>query len=167
MSDANQRSDTGAAAALVRTADRHVDVDRLRRLVGFGLVGASGIVVDGGLVALWTAAGVHYLLANAAGYGTAVTWNFLLNYRYVWGRPEGPLLEMYRDYLAADAVLFAVRVGVVVGLVELVGVPDVDVLDVTVAGEVLASLVGIGVVAAATFWVAENHVFDEDGGRDE
>lgn len=164
MSDANQRSDAGTAAALVRTADRHVDVDRVRRLVGFGLVGASGIVVDGGLVALWTAAGVHYLLANAAGYGTAVTWNFLLNYRYVWGRPEGSLLGMYRDYLAADVVLFWVRIGVVVGLVELVGVPDVDVLDVTVAGEVLASLAGIGVVAAATFWVAENHVFDEDGG---
>jgi putative flippase GtrA len=130
------------------------DRDRARQIAQFCLVGGSGIIVDGGLSALAIHLGVFYLLANHIGYLVAVTWNFALNYRFTWGQPDGSVRRMFAEYVAADLLLFVVRIGVVGGLVELADVQPV-----------VATLVGILVVAAATFVVADRVVFD--GGDDD
>lgn len=128
-----------------------IEPDRARRAIVFAMIGTSGIVVDGGLTALALSVGVWYLVANVAGYVVAVTWNFILNYRVTWGKPDGSVWSMYVQYLSADLGLFAVRIAIVGGLVELLG-----------WSELAASLVGIVTVAAATFWVAETVVFGQE-----
>lgn len=129
---------------------RYADAETIRRVGLFSAVGASGILVDGSLTALALEIGLWYLIANGIGYLIAVTNNFALNYWITWGRPSGSIRRMYAQYLSADIGLFAVRVAIVGVLVELGGWPPL-----------VASLVGIVVVAAATFFVADRVVFDE------
>lgn len=54
------------------------------RLLRFGLVGASGVVVNMGILWALTVAGMHYLPAGVAAVGAATTWNFMLNNRFTW-----------------------------------------------------------------------------------
>lgn len=128
---------------------RYADAESIKRVILFSLVGASGIVVDGSLTALALAVDVWYLAANGIGYVVAVSSNFALNYWITWGRPSGSVWRMFTQYLSADIGLFAVRVGIVSALVELADWPPLA-----------ASLVGIIVVAAATFFIADEVVFD-------
>lgn len=131
--------------------DAFLTVGRFVQVVQFSLIGASGIVVDLGLTAGTLSVGFHYLVANGCGYVVAVSSNFLLNYRITWDMPERSLKRMYVEYLSADVVLFAVRVGIVAFFVEQLGVRPI-----------ISSVVGILVVAAATFFVADTVVFDDD-----
>lgn len=67
----------------------------LRRLVLFGMVGASGMVVDLGMLHLLHAA-LGFPMARAAAIGTAMVWNFGGN-RLVTFRdsPEASLLRQF------------------------------------------------------------------------
>ena len=132
--------------------DRIVSPDRLVQIVEFCLVGASGILVDFGLTAGALVLGAHYLLANGAGYAVAVTWNFLLNYHITWDAPDRSVGRMCAEYVAADLGLFAVRVGIVIGLVEWLG-----------AAPLVGTGAGILAVAALTFVVVDRVVFEEGG----
>lgn len=136
------------------------------RFACFAVVGITGIFVDIGITASTITAGVDYLFANAIGYSVAVTWNFALNYRYTWNRPNRSVKRMYAEYLSADIGLFAGRIAVVWLLVEVAAIPDISVAGQTAAGEIVASLAGILAVALATFVVADRVVFEDGDGDD-
>ena len=55
-----------------------MNIDFLRRLVLYSLVGASGIVVNEGLFALLQR-GVDYYIASIVAIEASILWNFLLN----------------------------------------------------------------------------------------
>ncbi|MFY4814520.1 GtrA family protein [Haloarcula sp. AONF1] len=129
---------------------RYASAEKIKKAILFGGVGATGIAVDAGIMALALEIGVWYMAANGLGYIVAVTSNFSLNYWITWDRPSGSVWRMFGQYLSADIGLFAVRVVIVGALVELAAWPALA-----------ASLVGILVVAAATFVVADQVVFDE------
>jgi glycosyltransferase involved in cell wall biosynthesis len=92
----------------------HNDVDRLqrpgalRKLVRFGLVGVTGIVVNS--VALWTLHlrlfHIHYLLAAAMATQVSTLWNFLLTQRIVFrSAPGGAWSRMWRFFLMNNLAL--------------------------------------------------------------
>ena len=58
----------------------------------FSLVGAIGIVVQLGALALLTAAGMHYLVATALAVETAVLHNFAWHQNFTWSDREGAIL---------------------------------------------------------------------------
>lgn len=59
--------------------------DLFRKFVKFGVVGASGAVVDFGLTALCKGIiGMPELMANAIGFTVAATSNFFLNRYWTW-----------------------------------------------------------------------------------
>ena len=122
---------------------RHVEPRRLVRFMEYLAVGASGAVFD---VAITVAmlGSVHYLLANAAGFAVANTWNFGLNRRVTFDSPGGSVLRQYPAYLAWHAATFAIRAIVLSLLVEGAGAPVL-----------VASVVGIGAAAIANFTGSE------------
>lgn len=66
-------------------------IDRVRTIMGFALVGASGIIVNQAL--LWGQVrflGVNYLVAAVVATQGSTTWNFSLNELWVFrGAPHG------------------------------------------------------------------------------
>jgi dolichol-phosphate mannosyltransferase len=95
------------------------------RLVLFGLVGASGIIVNS--AALWflhlSAFRLHYLLAAAMATQVSTLWNFLLTDRLVFptARTEGPWGRVWR-FFAMNNVALLLRLPLLAAIVHL-GVP--------------------------------------------
>lgn len=118
---------------------RLVEPPRLVRFLEYLAVGASGAVFDVAITAA-TLGTVHYLLANAAGFFVANTWNFVLNHRITFDSPDGSIVRQYPAYLAWHAATFAIRAAVLTVLVEGAGAPVL-----------VASVVGIGAAAIANF----------------
>lgn len=87
---------------------------RVRRLVKFGVVGASGVVVNLAVfevayrfVLSATAVGTRVTLANAAGLVISIFTNFVLNDKWTWGdRAKGELRHwlgrMFKYYVSAS-----------------------------------------------------------------
>lgn len=96
----------------------NVSVAKVRRMAGYGAIGATGILVDLLLVESLIRAGAHHLLAITVAYQAAMTYNFLLQRRYVYGA-TGNILRQYLRYLFVDVSAFAVRAGVVIATVDL------------------------------------------------
>lgn len=95
-----------------------ISVAKLRRMAGYGAIGATGIVVDLVLVETLIRSGLHHLLAITIAYQAAMTYNFVLQRRLVY-RASGNIIRQYLRYLFVDVSAFAVRVGVVVATVDL------------------------------------------------
>ena len=77
---------------------------RLRRLIAFGLVGASGMVVN--TAALWMFAGhlfnSHYLLAAVLATEVSTTWNFIFTELSRLLRPEARFAAQPRHQVLPD-----------------------------------------------------------------
>jgi len=96
-----------------------VNVSKLRRMVGYGAVGATGIVVDLSIVEGLSLLGIHHLLAVLVAYQTAMTWNFAWQRRLVYQATGGDVIRQYIRYFFVDVSAFIVRVGAVVAFVDL------------------------------------------------
>jgi dolichol-phosphate mannosyltransferase len=125
----------------------------LGRMLRFGIVGASGIVVNQGLLMLLHGAfELPLLLSSLIAIEMSILSNFTLNSRWTWkvdlGRSPRNWVRKAVQYHAATVVTaFAGNVFVLMGLVHLFGV------DYR-----LANLVGIAVgsglnYVAGEFWV--------------
>lgn len=100
-----------------------VDKARLARMVGWVLVGASGLVVN--TLALWMFAGtvgIHYLFAAALSTQISSTWNFLFVDTLVFRGPKKSTRwrRLIGFLLAGNLVLLA-RIPVLALLVDLAG----------------------------------------------
>jgi dolichol-phosphate mannosyltransferase len=138
--------------------------DRLRRLLGYGAVGASGIVVDLAIVQLLIELGAHHLVAVLVAYQTAMTWNFAFQRRFVY-RATGNAVRQYIRYVIVDLSAFAVRVGAVVATVDLASPWDaLPYVPKTIAPAVPASLVGIALAFLVGFAGTETVVFGTQTG---
>lgn len=139
---------------------------RLRKMLGYGIVGVTGVPVDTGVLWLLSQLELHYLVVTTGGYLAAMTWNFTLHRRYVF-EEHGPLLADYGRYVLVDVSSFLVRVVFVIILMDVltgwqpastaVGVPPV----------IPASLVGVGVAFLVGFAGTNRYVFQADDGRDQ
>jgi len=153
------------ADAVAMRASHHlgVDVARCKRLVGYALVGGMGIGVDLAVVQGTRMLGVHWLLAVALAYQTAMTWNFALQRRYVW-HSSGSLLREYVRYFVVDVGAFGVRAAVVWATLDLTHPWDaMPYVPAPVDPAVPASLLGIACAVLVGFAGAETLVFGEVG----
>jgi len=111
------------------------------RFAKFCLVGASGVLLNTGMLWLLTRAGLHYLWAGVAATLCATTSNFLLNDRLTWRERSSPtprvLLARYLQYWIVTGIASGVQLSLLFGLTT-IGVPYL-----------LSNLVGI---AAGTLW---------------
>jgi FkbM family methyltransferase len=130
--------------------ERLVDLVGVRRLrfVEYSIVGATGMVVDVGVTTALLAS-THYLAANLAGFLIAVSWNFIGNWVWVFDRPDGSIGWQYGSYVALHTVTFGLRALVLVGLIELLGLPLA-----------VATVAGVAVAAVANFLGTEKILGD-------
>ena len=138
-----------------------VDVATLKRFVGYGLVGATGIGVDLAVVQGTRLLGAHWLLAVALAYQTAMTWNFALQRRFVW-HSTGSVVREYIRYFAVDVGAFGVRAAVVWATIDLSNPWDaMPYVPAPIDPAVPASLLGIACAVVVGFAGAETLVFGE------
>lgn len=131
---------------------------RLKRLAGYGAIGATGIPVDLAVVWATALAGLPALAASIVGYQVAVTWNYAWQRRLVFGSTRSVLRE-FGEYVLADLAGGLMRVGVVTGLL-VTGSLTPAVSRTRVPAAVLASAVGIAAAFLVTFALADHYVFN-------
>ena len=82
------------------------------RLISFGLVGASGFVIDVTCYLGLQGLGVEHRLARFASFWPAVTWNWLVNRALTFDeRPRGPRARQWTRFVASSALGLGVNVG--------------------------------------------------------
>ena len=115
----------------------------------FSLVGAIGIGVQLGMLALLTAAGVHYLPATALAVEAAVLHNFAWHQNFTWRDREGEIAgRLARFHLSNGAISILGNMAVMRLLVGYFGLPPVP-----------ANVASIAVCALANFLAADRVVF--------
>lgn len=139
----------------------NTDAGTLRRMVGYGAVGVTGIVVDLSIVEGLSVLGVHHLLAITIAYWTAMTWNFVWQRQLVY-RAGGNALRQFVRYQVVDVSAFLVRAGAVIILVDLSdpfqAMPYLSAVDPAVP----ASFVGVVLAFAIGFGGTDTVVFGEE-----
>jgi dolichol-phosphate mannosyltransferase len=105
------------------------------QLVRFGLVGASGFVVNLAVYALFVHAfGVPYQLAAVLAWLVAVSSNFVLNRHWTFDRPDGRLHhQALRFFLVSLAAFALVNLVLLTLLVEQAGLAKVPAQALAVA----------------------------------
>jgi putative flippase GtrA len=121
--------------ARVRAARALRERDHWLQLLRFGLVGASGYVVNLAVFALAThGLGVDYRLAAAVAFLVAVSNNFTWNRRWTFDARGGHAGRQAARFLIISVAAFLVGLGLLQLLVEWVGVPKLP----AQAGSILA-----------------------------
>lgn len=113
-----------AGRLLKRISVRHPVMKHGRRLVRFGLVGASGVLVNYALLYLLAeAAGLNHLVAAALATEGAILSNFVLNNRWTFRDRRTGVTWVRRALRYNFFVLggLAISVGVLAALTELAG----------------------------------------------
>lgn len=127
----------------------------LARLSRFGLVGASGFVVD---VSCWQGLqwlGLEHRWARFLSFWPAVTWNWRWNRVFTFDdRPPAPPAHQWLQFIAASLIGLVTNVGTYVALTGTVAFFD--------AYRLLAMLAGVFVGMTANFAVADRFVFRRD-----
>jgi putative flippase GtrA len=139
-------------------------VNTLVRFVRFNLVGAMGMVVQLGTLALldrWMPA--HYLYASAASVEISLLHNFAWHSRYTWRDREIGLSSLFRFHLSAGLISIAGNVAMMALLVQWEHSP---VLVANVIAIVCCSVVNFGLVNRWAFAGSE-HAEQKLGGRAE
>ena len=115
----------------------------------FSLVGAAGIVVQLGTLALLTSSGVHYLLATALAVEAAVLHNFVWHQNFTWNDREGAILgRLARFHATNGAISILGNLALMRLLVGGFGMPPVP-----------ANLLSIASCFLANFLAADRVVF--------
>ncbi len=116
----------------------------------FSLVGAIGIGVQLGMLALLTAAGVAYLAATALAVEAAVLHNFVWHHNFTWkDRGIGGIMgRLARFHLSNGLISFLGNLAMMRLLVGYFGLPPVP-----------ANLASIAVCSLANFLAADRLVF--------
>lgn len=122
------------------------------RVLLFGLVGASGFVVDVACYLVLGWAGVEHRLARFLSFWPAVTWNWLGNRRVTFrGRPRRPRVRQWARFVTASLVGLAANVGSYTALTSL--------FDVFDRHRLLAFLIGVGLGGGFNFLLSNLYVY--------
>jgi len=113
---------------------KFLSLDYFRHFIKFSVVGATGVVVNEGLLLLFQSMGVYLLLASTAAIEISILTNFLMN--DLW---------TFRDRRSGHSAVRLVKFNLLmlVGLVVNAAVLDVGVAYFGMAAAI-ANLVGIG-----------------------
>lgn len=122
------------------------------RLLKFGIVGATGVVVNMGLLFLLTVwGGLPYTLASLLAIESSILSNFLINLVWTWGdrRDRGAFWsQIFRYHVGSGATAFLGNYLVLIGLTELFHIHYL-----------VSNLVGIGVGTLFNFIISDLWTF--------
>lgn len=122
------------------------------RLLSFGAVGATGLIVDTAVYLGLQAVGLEHLLARFLSFWPAVTWNWRLNRVLTFAdRPPAGAVGQWTRFAVASTVGLATNVGSYAALTSLVA-PFTD-------RPLLALFAGVAIGSAANFAVATRFVY--------
>ncbi len=122
------------------------------RVLSFGLVGASGLVIDVAVYLALERLGVDHRLARFLAFWPAVTSNWWLNRRLTFGdRPRRPRARQWACFAVGSALGLVVNVGSYLALTGLV--------PAFAERRLAALLVGVGVGAAVNYGIAAGYVY--------
>ncbi len=122
------------------------------RLLSFGAVGATGLLVDTAVYLGLQAVGFGHLLARFLSFWPAVTWNWRLNRVLTFDdRPPARAVGQWTRFAFASTVGLATNVGSYAVLTSLV--------EPFMARPLLALFAGVAVGSAANFAVATRFVY--------
>ena len=122
------------------------------RVLSFGLVGASGLVIDVAVYLALERLGVDHRLARFLAFWPAVTSNWWLNRRLTFGdRPRRPRARQWASFAVGSALGLVVNVGSYLALTGLV--------PAFAEHRLAALLVGVGVGAAVNYGIAAGYVY--------
>lgn len=115
----------------------------------FNLVGAIGVGVQLGTLALLTAVGIHYLLATVLAVEAAVLHNLVWHQNFTWSDREGGILvRLARFHATNGAISILGNLALMRLLVGGLGMPPVP-----------ANLMSIAACSLANFLAADRIVF--------
>ena len=136
-------------AVVSRTKEYDIDPQRLVSVIEYGLVGASGILVNMAIfsVALYVGE-IPYLFAGMLAFVGAVNSNFFGNWMVTFDRPDGNLLGQYLKFHAVSVVGFGVYLSALIAFVGFLSVPML-----------VANLFAIGTGAIVNFLGSEGFAF--------
>ncbi len=122
------------------------------RLLCFGLVGASGLVIDVACYLGLQWIGLEHRLARLLSFWPAVTWNWRLNRSFTFGeRPREPRVHQWGKFVAGSLVGLSVNVGGYTVLTSLV--------DFFASHRLLALLLGVLLGTVVNFLLANLYVY--------
>ncbi len=122
------------------------------RLLAFGAVGATGLVVDTVVYLGLQWAGLGHLLARFLSFWPAVTWNWRLNRAVTFrDRPPAPRAAQWARFAVSSLIGLATNVGSYALLTSLV--------DLFARQRLLALLVGVVIGSAANYAAATRFVY--------
>ena len=140
------------APAEVRPGARPRSRTKVPRLVRFGLTGGMAGIVQLGLLRLFEAVDAAPVAANALGFLVAAQLNFAISQLFTWA--DRPLAGAPGDSLSRRWLRFHVAIAGTALLNMLVFA-----VARTVAPDLVASALGIGVAGIANFVLADRLVF--------
>ena len=119
--------------------------------VHFGVVGASGFVIDLTFYYLFQLVGANHILARGLSFWPAVSWNWALNRKTTFGdRGRRPKMKQWIEFVLSSLVGFSFNWGIYVTLTTTITFFDQYRLIALVAGVASASLFNF---AASTLFV--------------
>ena len=122
------------------------------RLLCFGLVGASGFVVDVGFYLGLQGAGVEHRLARFLAFWPSVSWNWLLNRGVTFSEREWqPHVRQWAKFVASSLLGLLANVGVYTALTSYV--------DLFARYRLLAFCCGVGLGGIVNFLVSNLYVY--------
>ena len=130
------------------------------RLLCFGLVGASGLVIDVAVYLGLQWIGLEHRLARFLSFWPAVTWNWRLNRSLTFGeRPPQPRVRQWGKFVAGSLIGLSVNVGSYTLLTSYV--------DVFVHRRLPALLIGVALGTLGNFLLANFYVYRRHSGTPE
>ena len=122
------------------------------RLISFGLVGASGFVIDVAFYLGLQGLGVEHLVARFTSFWPAVSWNWLINRALTFDeRPRHPRTRQWSKFVASSALGLGVNVGSYTLLTGFV--------DPFARYRLSALALGVGLGGVVNFLVANRYVY--------
>jgi putative flippase GtrA len=99
-------------------------MDLLKKFVKFGIVGASGVVVDFGITGLLRdGLLIHQYVANSIGFLCAVVSNYMLNRRWTFRSKDPAVAAQFTKFLSVAIVGLALNNGFIYLLHDKGGLP--------------------------------------------
>jgi dolichol-phosphate mannosyltransferase len=114
-----------------------VTARRFERLLRFATVGASGTVLNLAIMAVLMHRGMHYVLASVIAIEITIVTNFLLQERFVFRDHRAgaqPLWARFASSLGFNNAEAAIKVPVLIGLVELLSLHELLAQAVVLTG---------------------------------
>jgi putative flippase GtrA len=130
---------------------------RAGRLVRFGAVGATGVVVN--QVALWAgaeAAGLYYLWAAVLATQVSSTWNFVLSERWVFDGQEAGRWRRLAWFTVMNNAWMVLRLPLLWALTDVLGIHYL-----------WSNLIAIVTAATARFFVADRYIWASPSPQDQ